>query len=185
MVERVVLLVGRVESLQRRVELEALHAQIFDEVLGAIDGLLALARIDRAEGDEDVVVAGAAFDDLLDRVRLMLESGGGIDGEHNGGHVPIAVALGDDVELRRTVLSLEVLGRCLGQGRGQGVVAVVGLLDVHVDVDGRLLDEFGSVLVAHAHCSFGASSSGSGGKFSPTDWRWPWNMPAAFSESCS
>ena len=95
-----------------------------------------VVRVDGRERDEDIGVLGGLLDDLAARQRLVTGRGVGVDGEHDGRHVPGAVVAGDLVQGGGAVgVGVKVL-----RGRGdqlviQGEAAMRIGLDVHVRVD--------------------------------------------------
>ncbi len=157
LVERVERLVVRREGLQARVQLEPADAVLGDQRPGPLDRRGALARVDRAERDQHVVVARRAFGDLLAGQRRVPGRRGRVDGEHDRGHRAFAVVRGDVVEGGGAQLvGLEVRRRGVHQLVVEREVAVAVGLDVgvHVDRDDRV--EVDRRLVAGGHGSASA-----------------------------
>lgn len=76
-----------------------------DEHPRPVYGTAALQRVHGAEGNQYVVVACCALGDLLDRVRLVAQGRGRVDGKDDGCHPPLAVALGDGIQGRGWLVS--------------------------------------------------------------------------------
>jgi hypothetical protein len=114
LVQREERLVGRVEALDRRVELESADAVLVDEPPHAVERI-GPTRVDRAERDEHVVVARGALGDVGARERGMAQLRLGVDGEHDGGHTPLAVVRGDRVQVGVRPVGAEVLRRRVGE----------------------------------------------------------------------
>src|SRR5690606_41377451 len=95
-------------------------------------------RCRESDGEEHVGVRGGLYGALLTGERGVVQPGGGVHGEDDGGHAALAVMAGELVDGRRAVARLEVL-----RGGGEQFVVerevpagAVGL-DVGVHVDGR------------------------------------------------
>ena len=134
-VQRVVLLVARIEALHGRVELEAPHPVLLDEAVRGIHRCRALQGVDRPERNEHVVVACGALGDVGARDRGVSEAGGRIDGEDDGGHSALAVVRRDAVELGTRAVGAEVFRGGFDQRGWERRLPVRVDLDVHVHID--------------------------------------------------
>ena len=98
--ERVELLVGGVEALQARVELESAGAEVHGLVLGALRWPRRRCGGSTLPNGIRTSLFRAAPAIVRDAVGLVLELGPGVHGEDDGGHVQFAVDLGDPVQRR-------------------------------------------------------------------------------------
>ena len=110
LVERVERAVVREEGLDVGVELEPAHAVVADQASGLVDGVRPV-RVDARERDEDVCVRRRDLGDLLVPDRGTPGDGLGVDGEHDGRHVALAVVGGDVLDRRRAALAEVLLSR--------------------------------------------------------------------------
>ncbi len=109
LVERIGHPVVGIEPLGGRVELETPDTELLDQTAGFAHAHLSLVRIDRGEGDQDVVVLGGDLGHLL-------------VGDPGDPHLGFGV----DVEDHRRHLALAVEGGRLGDGGALGLAEVLG-----------------------------------------------------------
>src|SRR5690606_9618337 len=141
----------RLERLHAGMELEAPYPVLLDQA-ARLSGGGAAVRIHGSERDEHVGVLRGLFGDLLTGERRVVQPGGGVHGEDDGGHAALAVMAGELVDGRRAVARLEVL-----RGGGEQFVVerevpagAVGL-DVGVHVDGRDAGDVDGGFVTSGH----------------------------------
>ena len=91
--------------------------------------------VDARERDEHVGVRGGSLGDLLVRNRRDAALRLPVDGEDDGGHVPLAVVRGDVVDRRQRLVASEVPRRRSAKLGRHRVVPVPGQLGVDVHVD--------------------------------------------------
>ena len=122
-------------------QLEPLHAVVLDKVTGLTCAKLALVRVDRSKGDQNVGMLGRQFSDLFVLVTAIAGFALGIDREDHRGDVLFAVMSGGFLDGGRMLpRGAEVLGHCALQVIVPIIrMAAAWLLGMGVDVNGANL----------------------------------------------
>ena len=141
------------EALHRRVELEALHAELVDEAARLARTHLSLVRIDRRERDQNVTVLRSELRDFFVFVAAVASLALRIDRKDHGRDVFLAEVRGRFGDSRRM---LPWRAEIFRHRALQFVVAVVGvaaarLFRMRVDVDRSDLRDLDHVSSSQAH----------------------------------